>query len=132
MVVNHFKTISELKNHVKESFRNSIIPLMTLNNVVNSFMDTTITEEAQEREDKTKPIPFHRVASIVTQILKLKERALKNKRRQIKTSPEFRAEICKYEEKAMQLSPGCENRITCILDDEVTFYSLIILNQFFL
>lgn len=128
MVVNHFKSISEFKENEQEGFRASIIPLITVNNIVSAFMEETFTEESQGTEDPLPPITFHRAASIVTQMLKFKQKALKSKRRRIKNSPEFRAQISKYEEKAMQLSPKEENRILRIECNEVTLilYFLIL------
>ena len=124
LVENHFKTILKLKNQSLVKFRNSIVPLCTVNRLINKLSyDPEVLPQAESMEKPDKIVSklnFYNASFLITRVLQAKQKILSRRERLIiKQSEKYKQKIKEFEEKSMQLAPQLENRIVVIRDEEV-------------
>jgi len=116
-VINHFKTIADLKNEQISTHRFNIIPRVLIDSIFASFNQNSVVEDENDELD------FMKAAFIVNKLQRFRSKVFdKSQRATIKKSSEFKEKKRGLEEKAMQLSPKCENRIIVIKSEEVLFF----------
>ncbi len=127
LVINHFRTIAELKNNQSLSHRFSIIPLVAVNRLL-----AKISQKAADEEKSNKPkLNFLETASIITKLQTFRGKVVnKSQRNMLKKSTEYKMEKENLEKVAMELSPKCENRVICITSQEVLIFFFLLISLF--
>lgn len=110
--------------------RQSIVPLITVNRLINNLsQDPEVLKKKTDSPNKSPTkMNFHSAVNIVSKILHLYRTASLSRKDRItiKESEQYKQKMKEYEEKSMKLEPIVENRIVCIKNEEV---NLIFVNK---
>ncbi len=119
LILNYFKTIEKLKTEIDLRFRSSIVPLVIIDSVLNKLSDD-IQDAESNSACNTEKLSFSSTVSLINNLKLFKKKTLSKKQRKtIKQSEKFKQIIGEYENDAIKLEPKVDNRIICILNQEV-------------